>query len=148
VGFLDRVCAHAATVMQSTASALQTSTGALEVVHRGIFPSQVPPKTPDALAAPFAGEATTMADFTRVQTVRGSELTFQLLLGHQVAGDFEKVVSGFPKKPDGKIASLSGFKARAGELASKLVATIEKRAARVAEAAAAKRSQSRSGSVV
>ena len=65
-------------------------------MHRSIFPSDPPPTAVDALTAPFEDEATTLADFTRAQTVRGSELTFQLLLGHQVAGDFEKVVSGFP----------------------------------------------------
>ena len=65
VGFIDRVCAYAST-------ALQKSTGALATVHQGIFPSQPAPVAVDALAAPFEGNATTMADYTRAQTVRGS----------------------------------------------------------------------------
>ena len=86
-----------------------------------------------------------MADYTRAQTVRGSELTFQLLLGHQVVGDFEKVVSDFPRRPDGRTASLSGVKARASQLAVKLIATFEKKIAKAAELAARKsRSQSES----
>ena len=86
-----------------------------------------------------------MADYTRAQTVRGSELTFQLLLGHQVAGDFERVVSDFPRKPDGRTASLSGVKARASHLAAKLINTFEKKLAKAAELAARKnRSQSES----
>ena len=85
VGFIDRVYAYAST-------ALQKSTGALTTVHRNIFPSQLPPVAVDALAAPFEGNVTTMADYTRAQTVRGSELTFQLLLGHQVVGDRKSVV--------------------------------------------------------
>ena len=138
VGFIDRVCAYAST-------ALQKSTGALATVHRSIFPSQLPPVAVDALAAPFEGNATTMADYTRAQTVRGSELTFQLLLGHQVVGDFEKVASDFPWRPDGKTASLSGVKARASQLATTLVATFERRIAKAREMAARKgRSQSES----
>ena len=74
VGFVDRACAYAS-------AALQKSTGALATVHRNIFPSQAPPVAVDALVAPFEGGATTMADYTHAQTVRGSELTFQLLLG-------------------------------------------------------------------
>ena len=86
-----------------------------------------------------------MADYTRAQTVRGSELTFQLLLGHQVVGDFEKVASDFPRRPDGKTASLSGVKARASQLAATLVATFERRITKAAEMAARKgRSQSES----
>jgi hypothetical protein len=138
VDFIDRVCAYAS-------AALQKSTGALATVHQSIFPSQAPPTAVDALAAPFEGHATTMADFTRTQTVRGSELTLQLLLGHQVSGDFEKVVSEFPRRPDGRTASLSGVKARASELAVKVIATFEKRIAKAAELAARKsRSQSES----
>ena len=87
VGFFDRVCAYASDALKKSSAALEKSTGALAVVHQSIFPGSQPPATVDALAAPF-GDATTIADFTRSQTVRGSELTFQLLLGHQVPGDF------------------------------------------------------------
>ena len=137
---MDRVCAYAS-------AALQKSTGALATVHQSIFPSKPPPVSIDALAAPFEGNATTLADYTRAQTVRGSELTFQLLLGHQVVGDFEKVVSDFPRKPDGRTASLSGVKVQASQLAAKLVATFESRIAKAAELAARK-SRSQSESVV
>ena len=66
-------------------------------------------------------------------------------LGHQVAGDFEKVVSDFPRRPDGKTASLSDVKARASQLSAKLIATFEKKIAKAAELAARKnRSQSES----
>jgi len=116
-------------------------------VHRNIFPSKPPPDAVDELVAPFEGNATTLADFTRAQTVRGSELTFQLILGHGVAGDFEKVASDFPRKPDGKTLSLSGVKAQASQLAAKLVSTFEKRIAKIAELAARK-SRSQSESVV
>ena len=138
VGLISRVCAYAS-------AALQQSTGALATVHRSIFPHKPSPAAVDALAAPFEGNATTLVDYTRAQTVRGSELTFQLLLGHQVVGDLEKVVSDFPRKPDGRTASLSGVKAQASQLAAKVIATFEKRIAKAAELAARKnRSQSES----
>ena len=67
------------------------------------------------------------------------------MVPHQVVGDFEKVVSDFPRKPDGKTASLSGVKTQASQLAAKLIATFEKRIAKAAELAARKsRSQSES----
>ena len=145
VGFVDRACAYASAALQQSSAALQKSTDALASVHRSIFPSKPAPVALDALAAPFEGDATILADYTRAQTVRGSELTFQLLLGHQVVGDFEKVVSDFPRRPDGKTASLSNVKARASQLAATLVATFEKKIAKAAEMAARKgRAQSES----
>ena len=147
VGFLDRVCAYASDALQKSTTALQKSTGTLGTVHPSIFPSDPSSTAVDALDAPFEDDATTLADFTRTQTVRGSELTFQLLLGHQVAGDFEKVVSGFPRKPDGRMAYLSVVKAQATQLAVKFVATFERALAKATEAAAARKSRSRSESV-
>ena len=140
VGFLDRVCAYAS-------DALKKSTGSLTTVHHNIFPSDPPPTAVDALAAPFEDDATSLADFTRAQTVRGSELTFQLLLGHQIQGDFEKVVSGFPRRPDGWTASLGGVKVRAAQLAVTLVSTFERALAKATRAAAARKSRSQSESV-
>ena len=122
------------------------SAGALATVNQGIFPNKPTSSDIDALAAPFNPGSTIMADYSHTQTVRGSELTFQLLLGHQVAGDFDKVASEFPKRPDGKTASLSGVKAEASRLAEKLVTMYEKRVAKAADAAARK-SRSMSESV-
>ena len=146
VGFLDRVCAYASDALRKSAAALKQSTGALTTVHRSIFPSDAPPTAVDALAAPFEEDATTLADFTRTQTVRGSELTFQLILGHQIEGDFEKVVSGFPRRADGRTASLGGVKAQAKQLAVKLVATFERALAKATEAATSRKTRSRSES--
>ena len=123
VGFLDRVYAYASV-------ALAKSTGALTTVHKGIFPSRPVPSDVDTLAAPFGSESTIMTDYTRTQTVRGSELTFQLLLGHQVAGDFSKAVSHFPKRPDCKMLSLKEVKPEASRLAQEVVSLFEKRVAK------------------
>jgi len=70
-----------------------------------------------------------------------------MLLGHQVVGDFERIASDFPRRPDGKTASLSGVKAQASQLAVKLVSTFERRIAKMAELASRK-SRSQSESVV
>lgn len=139
VGFVDRVCAYASAAMAKSSRALAT-------VHQGIFPNKPAPSDIDTLASPFGTGSTIMADYTRAQTVRGSELTFQLLLGHQVAGDFDKVISQFPKKPDGKTRSLSAVKPEASRLAKEVVSLFEKRVAKAGEAAARK-SRSMSESV-
>jgi len=124
VGFIDRVYAYAS-------AALAKSTGALTTVHKGIFPSRPVPSDVNTLAASFGSESTIMTDYARTQTVRGSELTFQLLLGHRVVGDFDRAVSDFPRKPDGKTASLSSVKPEASRLANTLVTTVERRVAAV-----------------
>ena len=131
VSFIDKVCAYAF-------AAIRKASGALSVVHQGMFPNKAAPSSVEGLAAPFGAGSMIMADYTRNQTVRGSEFTFQLLLGHKVDCDYEKVAGEFPKKPDGKTASVSHTKSEASRLAQKLVDTYQKRVAKALEAAARK----------
>ena len=140
VDLFDRVCAYALTMMKRSSSALAN-------VYQGVFPGQSAPTDAEALATPFEGESTMMKDFVRAQTVRGSELTFRLLLGHEVAGNFEAVVSDFPRRPDGKTKSLNNVKAKASQLAVKLIDTFERKLAKAADLAS-KKSRSQSESAV
>lgn len=110
------------------------ASGALAVVHQGMYPNKPAPSNIEGLAAPFSSGSSIMADYTYAQTVRGSEFTFQLLLGHQVVCDYDKVADEFPKKPDGKTASLSSMKSEASRLAEKVVTTYQKRVAKSLEA--------------
>ena len=128
---MDRVCAYAF-------AAINKASGALAVVHQGMFPHKAAPSSVEGLAAPFGAGSTIMADYTQAQTVRGSEFTFQLLLGYKVYCDYEKVAGEFPKKPDGKTAPVSHTKPEASRLAEKLAATYQKRVAKALEAAARK----------
>ena len=131
VSFIDKVCAYAF-------AAIGKASGALSVVHQGMFPNKAAPSSVEGLAAPFGAGSTIMTDYTRSQTVRGSEFTFQLLLGHKVECDYEKVAGEFPKRPDGKTVSVSHTKSEASRLAQKLVDTYQKRVAKALEAAARK----------
>lgn len=135
VSTFDAMCAYAK-------DALSKSTIALAAVHRNVFPQRPPPADADGLAAVLGPESSTMANFTRAQTVRGSELTFKLLLGHGVAGDFKKVVVDFPRKPDGRTTSLSSVKDEAAQLAEDMVSMVERRVAEVASRSARARSES------
>ena len=114
VSIFDSMCAYAK-------DALTKSTGALAAVHKNVFPLRAPPASAEVLAAMLGPESSTMADFTRDQTVRGSELTFNLLLGHGVATDFKKVVAGFPQTPDGRTVKLSAVKDEVARLAEDMV---------------------------
>ena len=136
VGFIDRVCSYASAAMNKASSALA-------VVHQGMYPSKPSPSNLEGLVAPFSSGSSIMADYTHAQTVCGSEFTLQLLLGHQVACDYEKVVGEFPKRPDGKTASLSHVKSEASRLVEKLVTKYQKRVAKAVEAAT-RRSRSES----
>ena len=120
---------------------MKKSSTALTNIYQGVFPGQAAPKEADALVAPFAA-ADVMTNYTRTQTVRGSELTFRLLLGHGIAGDFEAAASDFPRRPDGKSKSLTSFKDKAAQLAGKLIDTFERKLAE----SAAKKGRAQSGS--
>ena len=116
---MDKVCSY-------SFAALTKAWGALAVVHHGMFPHKTAPNSVEGLAAPFGAGSLIMGDYTHAQTVRGSEFTFQLLLGHKVDCDYEKVAGEFPKKPNGKTASVSHTKSEASHLAEKLVTTYQK----------------------
>ena len=85
-----------------------------------------------------------MANFARTLTVRGSETTLKLLLGHGIEGDFEAALSAFPRKPGGKLVSLKHLNEPAAKLAEIFMATMERRAAEVAARASKARSESMS----
>ena len=128
---MDKVCCYAF-------AALNKASGALTVVHQGMFPHKTMPITVEGLAAPFGAGSSIMTDYTHAQMVRDSEFTFQLLLGHKVDCAYEKIAGEFPKKPDGKTAPVSHTKSEASRLAEKLVTTYQKRVAKSLEAAARK----------
>jgi hypothetical protein len=73
-----------------------------------------------------------MADFARTLTVRGSESTLKLLMGHGIDCDYEAALSEFPRKPDGKPVSLKGVSGSAARLAEVFMATMVRRAAETA----------------
>ena len=101
VGDLGAVCTHAK-------DALAKSASTLGAVYEAVFPSGVVPSTADGFANVLGPGTSTMADFARALTVRGSESTLKLLLGHGVEVDYEAALSEFPRKPDGKLISLKG----------------------------------------
>ena len=85
-----------------------------------------------------------MASFARTLTVRGSETTLKLLLGHGIEGDFKAALSDFPRKPDGKLVSLKHLNEPASQLAEIFMTTVERRSVEVANRARRARSESAS----
>ena len=125
----DRICAR-------TRDALRRSTSALSSIYQTVLPKNKPPATVEALADVFAPGTSTMANYARAQMVGGSETTFILLMGHGIAGDFEKAVAGFPKNSEGKSAVTNSMKKEAGTLSRKMVTMLEQRIATMSERAA------------
>ena len=68
-----------------------------------------------------------MADFARANTVRGSESTIKLLMGHGIDCDYEAALSAFTRKPDGKPISLKGVSGATARLAEVFMTTMERR---------------------
>ena len=83
-----------------------------------------------------------MTSFARTLTVRGSETTLKLLLGHGIEGDFEAALSAFPRKPGGKLVSLKHLNEPAAKLAETFMTIMERRAEEVAARASRARSES------
>ena len=125
----DKICARAR-------DALRRSSSALTSIYQTVLPKNTPPATVEALADVFAPGTSTRANYARAQMVGGSETTFILLMGHGIAGDFEKAVAGFPKNSEGKSAVTNTMKKEAGTLSRKMVTMLEQRAATMSERAA------------
>ena len=118
-----------------TGSLLSKARDALTCLHGSVFPKAQPPSSLGELAELFGPDASTIADFRREHTVRGSQTTLLMLLGHDFEGDFDRAMSGRPRGPDGKPLPLGEFSERTRELAQKLVYTMEKEVAKHAEKA-------------
>ena len=114
-------------------SLLLKAKGALAHIHSSVFPKAPPLSSFSELADLFGPGTSTLADYRREHTVRGSQTTFLMLLGHGIEGDFDKVVSGRPRKPDGKALPLGDFFIQSLQLAQRLAETVEKEAARQAK---------------
>ena len=108
--------------------ALAKSTSTLGAVYQVVFPTGVMPSTVDDFANVFGPGTSTMAGFARANTVRGSESTIKLLMGHGMVCDYEAALSAFPQKPDGKPISLKGVSESAARLAEVFMNTMEHRA--------------------
>ena len=86
--------------------ALAKSTSTLGAVYKNVLPLGEVPATVDGFADVLGPGTSTMASFARALTVRGSESTLKLILGHGIEGNFEAAMSEFPRKPNGKLVSL------------------------------------------
>ena len=91
VGGLGALCNQAK-------EALAKSTGTLGAVYQVVFPTGVVPSTVDGFADVFGPGTSTMAGFARANTVRGSESTIKLLMGHGIDCDYEAALFAFPRK--------------------------------------------------
>ena len=129
---LDRVVSDLGVVCTHAKDALAKSASTLGAVYKTVLPSGEVPTTADGFADVFGSETSTMANFARALSVRGSESTLKLLLGHGLEGDYEKALSDFPRRPDGKPVPLKGVSAPAARLAETFMTTMERRAKEVA----------------
>ena len=115
---------------------LSQSKDALAAVYQSIFPQGAVPSSTAELTKLFGPGSSTLADFVRAQTVCGSESAFMLMQLHGVVADFEKIVSGFPKRAEMPATPLEAIKERSTQLGKDMIAMMEKRAAAAAERAA------------
>ena len=138
VGAFDRLCAQAK-------DRLSQSKGALAAVYRSIFPEGEIPSSTEELTQLFGPGSSTLADFVRAQTVCGSESAFMLMQLHGVVADFEKIVSGFPKKAEMPAIPLEDITERSAKLGKDMIAMMERRTA-AAAARATRDSRARSQS--
>jgi len=129
---LDRVVGDLGVVCTHAKDALAKSASTLGAVYKAVLPSGEVPTTADGFADVFGPGTSTMANFSRALSVRGSESTLKLLLGHGLEGDYERALSDFPRRPDGRLVPLKGVSAPAARLAEIFMTTMERRAKEVA----------------
>ena len=133
---------------QHAKSSLDTSTRTLSAVFKEVLPSSDVPATAQGFADVLGPGSSTVAEFARDLTVRGSESTIKLLLGNGVVADYEAALSDFPKRPDGQPLSLKGVTEAATRLSRTCIDTMERRSVAVAAMPKSRRARSESVSRV
>ena len=136
---LDHVIGDLGAMFVHAKDALAKSTSTLGAVYKNVLPLGEVPATVDGFTDVLGSGTSTMANFARTLTVRSSETTLKLLLGHGIEGDFEAALSDFPRKPGGKLVSLKHVNEPAA-----FMTTMERRSAEVANRARRARSESAS----
>ena len=100
---LDRVVGDLGVVCTHAKDALAKSASTLGAVYKAVLPSGEVPTTADGFADVFGPGTSTMANFSRALSVRGSESTLKLLLGHGLEGDYERALYDFPRSQTGDL---------------------------------------------
>ena len=138
---LDQVIGDLGTSVAQAKDALAKSASTLGAVYKEVLPQGAVPATAAGFADVLGPGTSTMANFARTLTVRGSETTLKLLLGHGIEGDFKAALSDFPRKPGGKLVSLKHVNEPAAKLAEIFMTTMERWTAEVAARASRARSE-------
>ena len=141
---LDQVIGDLGATFVQAKDSLAKSASTLGAVYKEVLPLGEVPSTADGFAGVLGPGTSTMANFARALTVRGSESTLKLILGHGIEGNFEAAISDFPRKAGGKLISLKHVSERATRLANLFMNTMECRATEVAARASRARSESMS----
>ena len=84
---LDQVIGDVGTQPVQAKDALAKSASTLGAVHKNVLPMKEVPSTADGFADVLGPGTSTMASFARALTVRGSESTLKLILGHGIKGE-------------------------------------------------------------
>ena len=145
---VDQVVSKLETATVKAKGTLDSLTSTLGAVHSEVLPSDAVPATAEGFAEALGPGSSTMAEFARELTVRGSEYTLKLLLGHGVVAEYESAMSDFPKKPDGKPVSFKGINDTAVRLAEACISTMERRSNEIAAQSQSRRARSESVSHV
>ena len=139
---LDQVIGDLGTQFAQAKDAIAKSTSTLSAVHKNVLPTTEVPSTADGFADVLGPGTSTMMNFAHALTVRGSESTLKLILGHGIEGNFEAAMSDFPRKAGGKPVSLKHVSEPATRLANLFMNTMERRATEVSARASRARSES------
>ena len=78
--------------------------------------------------------STTLKEWARDLTVRGSEATLKLFLANGVEADYEVALSDYPNKSNGKPLSFRGVADFAARLAKASICTAERRLVAMSDA--------------
>ena len=83
------------------------SASTLGAVYKEVLPQDDVLAIADGFLSVLGPGTSTMASFAHALTVRGTEATLKLILGHGIKGDFEAAMSDFPRRSNKKVAYLN-----------------------------------------
>ena len=101
--------------------------GALERVRKNVIPQVTPPTSLEGLIEVFGAELDPLEGYHRERTCARAEVAFMLAIAHGVKADFDKVVSGFPRKVKGKPADIVSAREEGKRLSQKMADMLETR---------------------
>ena len=101
--------------------------GAIERIRQSVLPQVTSPTNLEDLIGMFSVGPDPLASYHRERPCAGAKVAFMLTIAHGVEADFNKIVSEFPRKVNGKPADIVSAREEGRRLSQKMADMLEAR---------------------